>query len=198
MVVLIPAIGFILISGAESVQAFSRIEALESNDLDAAEHAKTLLQQSRVAHTREWVATARVLAGRGANQDLLAIQLLDRSLEEDIYDHAAWALLSYVQTRQNGGFSDTAEDAFNKSIIYCPFCETALLKWRLLFVIEHWDDVSEPTRLRVFEGADLLRWWHFEGEFLVTARDAAIKQNIPFDEYRARIETPVRPNEVGR
>jgi hypothetical protein len=52
--------------------------------------------------------------------------------------------------------------------------------------------MPEPMRRRAFEHADLLRWIGPNAEFLAEMRVKAKQNGIPFDDYRAAVETPVR------
>ena len=195
---LVAAISFTIWSSATTLATLSRIEAIESDTLDVPAHAQSLIESEKVGSAKEWTATARALIEKDQSSDDLAIRLLERALLRDRYDYHAWALLSYARTRAAGEFNSSAADALRNSIQYCRLCDDALLRWRLVFVIENWPETSEPIRVSVFEGADLLRWWHLDGDFLGNARRTALQQGIPFDEYRANVDTPVRANEIGR
>ena len=195
---LIAAISFTIWSSATSLETLSRIEAIESGALDVEAHAQSLNESEKVGSAKEWTATARALIEKDQSSDDLAIHLLERALLRDRYDYHAWALLSYARTRAAGEFSSSAADALRNSIQYCPLCDAPLLRWRLVFVMANWTETPEQIRVSVFEGADFLRWWHLDGNFLGNARTTALQQGIPFDEYRANVNTPVRANEIGR
>ena len=195
---LVAAISFTIWSSATTLETLSRIEAIESGALDVQAHAQSLIDSEKVENAKEWTATGRALIEKDQSSDDLAIRLLERALLHDQYAYHAWALLSYAHTRAAGAFNTSAADALRHSIQYCPLCDASLLRWRLLFVIENWSETPEHIRDSVFEGADLLRWWHLDGEFLASARLTAQQKGIPFDEYRANVDTPVRAYEIGR
>ena len=157
-----------------------------------------MLQQSRVELPGEWVATSRTLIEKGTGSEASAIKLLERAVEADPYNYSAWTLLAFAQTRLAGRLNAEATQSLLRSIELCAYCEESLLRWRLTFVLNHWEDASERLRIGVFSGADFLRWWHLDGEFLSQMREFAKQREIPYDEYRRKIDTPVRPHEIGR
>ncbi len=174
-----------------------RIAALHSGQKDTLLHAVHLNQLKHVRHPKEWIETAELLSARSPDNDALAISLLKRSLKADDRSPNAWAHLAFLLTRQAGALNEEAEAALQRSFALCLYCEKTLVRWRFTFTLQHWTRTSEETRLAAFSGADFLRWWHLDYDYLGEVRSAALALGIPFDEYRKKIPTPVRPNEIG-
>lgn len=103
----------------------------------------------------------------------------------------AWAILAYLETRQQKGkVNGVALDALTKSMDACPLCDQDLIRWRFNYVLTNWDAMPEAIRARAFEHADLLRWIGPNAEFLAEMRYKAGLNGIPFDTYRAQVKTP--------
>lgn len=115
-----------------------------------------------------------------------------RAVELDPSRASAWAILSYVEYRQARGIGPSVLDALAKSMAACPLCDQALIRWRFNFVLSHWDDMPEDLRRKAFEHADILRWMGQNAEFLAEMRYKAQLRDIPFDTYRAAVDTPAR------
>jgi len=195
-VIVLISCAFIMAVALKTIGVDRRIGALNSGAIDALSHAATLQQKARVDFPYEWIQTAQLLSEGSPDQRRLAISLLTRALETQPSEPNAWALLAHLEARDATPLSDASKQAFRRSIEVCPYCEKSLLRWRLEFVLRYWSEIPEQDRLSVFSGADLLRWWHLDGDFLKKARATAILRGIPFDEYRRKIDTPVRPNEI--
>ena len=183
--------------GFSTLRSENRVSALEDGRLDPAEFARHLLSQPTVRRPEQWAATARRLSTEGPDEIALAISLLDRALIKSESDYQSWAVLAYLHRQADGLYSEPVDFALRKSISACPYCSKSLLRWRLTFILDNWPRVPEETRILVFSGADFLRWWHLDYEYLDEVRSDAIARGIPFDEYRRKIDTPVRPNEIG-
>ena len=160
------------------------------------EEGERLRAKGKVAQASKWIETANLISAQSNANDDLAIDLLEAALAVDPAHPDAWALLSFLNTRQAGRYTDASEQALQTSIKLCGYCDKALLKWRFTYVLQHWDAVSEDTRMAAFSGADFLRWWHLEYEYLGRLRRQSLARNIPFDEYREKVGTHVRPNEI--
>lgn len=181
----------------QNSQSLQRANDLNQGRLDPVEHADTLLKRSVASFPVEWTETASLVSETSAINDEKAIRLLETALAAEPNDPGAWALLAFLRTRQAGSYSQAAEEALDTSIQICPLCSKSLLRWRLTFVLQHWVDVSEQTRLAVFSGADLLRWWHLDYEYLAKVRTDALARGIEYDVYRRKVDTPIRSNELG-
>ena len=188
--------GFVLYSGSGTFLSLKRIDALESGSLNAVRHVQSLKEKTTVHHPLELIVTATQLSTVSAEQDALSSELLQRALNISPHHPNAWALLSFLQARNARAFDDQAELSLKESFKRCPYCDRALLQWRYTFALQHWDHLDEETRIAAFSGADFLRWWYLDYEFLGRVREAALLRRIPFDEYRRRVNTPVRPNEL--
>ena len=104
-----------------------------------------------------------------------------------------WARLVWLETQKTRGKVNPAVlDALTRSMDACPLCDQQLIAWRFNFVLANWNSIPDPLRRRAFEHADLLRWIGPNAEFLAEMRVKARQNGIPFDAYRAAVETPVR------
>ena len=144
------------------------------------------------------IALAEKIAADSSDQDAVALRLVHEALERNPQTPFGWALVAFLETRLVGELTPAGETALQTSIDLCRLCDEDLIKWRLEFVMSYWDVVDEEIRLAVFEGADLLRWWHLDYKYLEDARALAEQADIPFRRYQSLINTPVRPQEVGR
>lgn len=193
---------FIALLGAAWVSISShlslgRIEAVSETKLDAADHAKHLMGQDTVHYPNEWIATAQKLAGGSGEQQETAVALLERALEVNSSDAQAWSLLAFLHRQTSGAYTDEVDQALRRSFEACPYCSKSLLRWRFTFVLNNWEATDEEMRIYAFSGADFLRWWYLDYDYLEQVRQDALSRNIPFDAYRKKIPTPVRPNEIG-
>ena len=59
------------------------------------------------------------------------------------------------------------------------------------------EEIPEALRRKAFEHADLLRWVGPNTEFLAEMRIKADQNGIPFDTYRAAVNTPARTRDIG-
>ncbi len=110
----------------------------------------------------------------------------------------AWANLAWLESkRASGRVNQATLDALTKSMDACPLCSEDLIRWRFNFVLANWQYVPEAMRRRAFEQADLLRWIGPNAEFLADMRARARQAGIPFDAYRASVNTPVRTWDIG-
>ncbi|MFN3213526.1 MAG: hypothetical protein ACE37M_10500 [Henriciella sp.] len=187
------------IGGVTAYAAMSsntRISELQTTNVGASEAAERLRSSTVVEHPGEWIAVATALSTESAQNDARSIDLLERALAEAPDDASAWALLSFLHTRQSGSFTPAAENALRESNARCPMCNKALMQWRLTFTLQHWDQVPEDVRMSAFEGADFLRWWYSDHDYLRQVGNSAKARGIPFNEYRRKVNTKVRPNEI--
>lgn len=184
-------------SALSTQRSVGRIQAIKSGDMNPLEHAQRLSSHVRVEDPAEWEATARALYANDAEQSALTITLLERALASAPSDYQAWAFLAFVRQQSTDRFTAAVDADLNRSFEACPYCDKSLLRWRFTFVLANWDDVSEVNRMHAFSGADFLRWWHLDYDYLEDVRQAAMARNIPFDTYRRKIDTPARPNEIG-
>lgn len=110
----------------------------------------------------------------------------------------AWANLAWLEMKRSSGVVNPATiDALTKSMNACPLCDEGLIRWRFNFVLANWQAMPEVLRRRVFEQADLLRWNGPNAEFLADMRAKARSAGVPFDAYRAAVNTPVRTWDLG-
>jgi hypothetical protein len=109
----------------------------------------------------------------------------------------AWSTLAYLESRRDAGVNGAVLDALSSSMDACPLCDQELIRWRFNFVLTHWNDVPDDLRRRAFEHADLLRWMGPNAEFLAEMRFKAGLQGIPFDAYRAAVNTPARSWDIA-
>ncbi len=116
-----------------------------------------------------------------------------KAVEADPSRGHVWARLAWLESQKaEGRVNAAALDALTRSMDVCPLCSQELIAWRFNFVLANWNSVPDPIRRRAFEQADLLRWIGPNAEFLAEMRVKAKQHGIPFDEYRAAVDTPVR------
>jgi len=132
--------------------------------------------------------------GTAADAEVLLMSALSKDPERPF----AWALLSYSRAVQNNGLNDGAIAALEQSLDYCKLCNPSLIRWRADYMIGFWTSVPHETRLEIFEGVDLLRWWHLDQAYLNDLRNRALTAGIGYDAYLRAVDTPVRPEEIGR
>lgn len=184
-------------ASTSTLLSLGRVSAIQDGSIDPLAHAEILDQKAFVAHPYEWTQTARILATQSPENGAVTISLLEAALSQSQNDAQAWALLAFVRKRQLGRFSPEAEQDLRQSFEACPYCSKPLLRWRLSFVLDNWNAASEDSRIRAFSGADFLRWWHLDYDYLAQVGNEARSRGIPFDQYRKKIDTPFRPNEIG-
>lgn len=199
IILTIPVIGIMAFGAVSSYEAMSsnvRITEMQSNEAEASKAASRLLSNLSVEHPGEWIAAATALSSASPQNDGRSIDLLERALAVAPDDASAWALLSFLYARQSGSFTPAAENALRESNTRCPLCNKALLQWRLTYTLQHWDQVPEDVRMSAFKGADFLRWWYSDHDFLSEVGQSARARGIPFNDYRRKVNTKVRPNEI--
>jgi len=184
-------------AGSSTLLSIQRVSALQAGSIDPPSHAAILAQKQRVSHPQEWAETARLTANLGSENTARAISLLESALSAAPEDYQSWALLAFFRKQEDGNLSPEAALNLSKSIEACPYCSKSLLRWRFTFVLDNWDAVSEEVKLSAFSGADFLRWWHLDYDYLDQVRSEAISRSIPFDQYRLKVDTPARPNEIS-
>lgn len=109
-----------------------------------------------------------------------------------------WAELAYLEMqRADDTVNEASLEALTRSMDACPLCDQNLIAWRLNFVLANWSSIPDPLRRRAFEHADLLRWNGPNAEFLAEMRIKARQAGIPFDAYRAAVNTPARTWDIG-
>lgn len=113
-----------------------------------------------------------------------------KAVELDPSRAFAWAILAYVEARQAGAVDQQALEALEKSMAACPLCDQALIRWRFNFVLANWNTIPDELRRKAFEQADILRWIGPNAEFLAEMRYKAKLAGIPYDAYRAAVDTP--------
>lgn len=187
---------FGLSSSLHTMSADMRISAVQSGQMTAEGAATRLLQEGGVKNSREWISVASVLSAEGRENDPISITLLERVLELDPHHPNAWSLLAFLRARKANAFTDGAASALREASKRCKLCNRAELKWRLTFTLSNWEQMPEDLRMSAFIGADFLRWWYLEYAYLNQIRESAQALSIPFDEYRRKVNSPVRPNEI--
>jgi hypothetical protein len=120
-----------------------------------------------------------------------------RAVELDPSRASAWAQLAYLEAKQAGKVNPASIDALTKSMAACTMCDEELIRWRFNFVLANWVAMPEAVRRQAFEQADLLRWIGPNAEFLAEVRVKALQNGIPFDAYRAAVNTPIRTWDIG-
>lgn len=153
-----------------------------------------LAAEGAVVGSPDYLETLSELSLEIPKPDLASAEAAARkSVELDPSRAHVWARLAWLETQKAGGKVNQASlHALGRSMDACPLCSQELIAWRFNFVLANWQVMPEPMRRRAFEHADLLRWIGPNAEFLAEMRVKAKQNGIPFDEYRAAVETPVR------
>jgi hypothetical protein len=153
-----------------------------------------LATEGAVVGSPNYLETLSELSLEIPKPDLASAEAAARkALELDPSRAHVWARLAWLETQKAGGkVNEASLDALRRSMDACPLCSQELIAWRFNFVLANWQAVPEPMRRRAFEHADLLRWIGPNAEFLAEMRVKARQNGIPFDQYRAAVETPVR------
>ena len=200
---LVTLLAGVILFGCFLASGASFISAVSINSLAFLSKAELGAEQEKVAkapnsyHPHYLVALAEETLQQDSALDIQNIKLIQVALEKDAGDSFTWANLSFLKTRQAGKLNQEATQALRKSIELCRLCDPSLLKWRLQYVLATWDNAPEDVRLAVFEGADILRWWHLEYDYLTELREKWERAGIPFQTYQQRVGTQVRPQEIG-
>jgi hypothetical protein len=143
--------------------------------------------------TMDYLEALMELGVQPATENLDAAYVAaSRATEADPSRAHAWAQLAYLEFRKGGKVTAAGLDALLRSMDACPVCDQSLVRWRFNFVLANWSAVPDELRHRAFEHADILRWIGQNREFLAEMRVKAVGAGIPFDEYRAAVDTPVR------
>jgi hypothetical protein len=128
----------------------------------------------------------------------IAWQAARRAVEADPSRYSAWASLVHLETVRTGGAGPEAQEALSRSMALCPLCDEELVRWRFNYVLAHWKEMPETIRTEAFRAADMLRWRGENAEFLAEMRAKAIAGGVPFDAYRAAVDTPRPGFDVAR
>lgn len=116
----------------------------------------------------------------------------ERAVEADPGRAFAWARIAYYRAEETGAVDEETIAALLQSMRRCGLCDPELVRWRFNFVLSNWDQMPEQVRRAAFMHADVLRWTGANAEFLAEMRVKANAANIPYDEYRSAVNTPVR------
>jgi hypothetical protein len=175
--------------------------------IDAWALANASPAQARAALVRDWSdsqspdyleAIVEISLNQSTPDEGAAYAAAKRVVELDPTRGFAWATLAYLESRNaQGRINQAAHGDLTRSMDACPLCDQALIRWRLNFVLAHWDAMPEALRKRAFEHADILRWMGDNSEFLAEMRFKAELEGIPFDAYRAAVDTPARSWDIA-
>jgi hypothetical protein len=126
-----------------------------------------------------------------------ALAAARRAVETDPSRAGAWAQLAFLEYSKANTLTPAAIDALKRSMDACPLCSQDLVRWRFNFVLANWQAMPDEVRRKAFEQADILRWMGQNSEFLAEMRVKARLAGIPFDDYRAAVNTPFRGWDIG-
>lgn len=126
-----------------------------------------------------------------------ALAAARRAVEADPSRAGAWAQLAFLEYAKGNALTSAAIDALKRSMEACPVCSQDLVRWRFNFVLANWEGMPDEIRRKAFEQADILRWMGQNSEFLAEMRVKARLAGIPFDDYRAAVNTPFRSWDIG-
>lgn len=155
----------------------------------------------RAELAREWPASTS--AARLETLAELALQVdpkdpeagmkaVERAVAADPSRAGAWTHLAYLEFVKARSINGAVLNALNRSMDACPICSEELIRWRFNFVLANWKSIPETLRRRAFEQADRLRWIGANSEFLAEMKMKAMLAGIPYERYRAEVDTPVR------
>ncbi len=130
------------------------------------------------------------------DQPELALRAARRAVKADPDRAFAWARIAYVSGSETAALGEESIHALRASMTVCPLCDVDLVRWRFNHVLAHWDQMPEDIRRAAFTHADMLRWTGDNAEFLAEMRVKARQAGIPYDAYRAAVDTPVRTWEI--
>ncbi|MDJ0919682.1 MAG: hypothetical protein QNI84_01030 [Henriciella sp.] len=176
----------------------ARIDDLRAGQIDAPAYAAKVLSSDKTHAPQELIVLAEQLNPDTQEDHHQAIALLERALQTNHRLPIAHAKLVSLETEPSGRPNEAAIEHLEASFWDCPYCNRDLLRWRLAYVIKHWNDIPEEIRLQAFAGADVLRWWYLDYEFLEQISREAVAKGIAFNAYQRKIYTPVRPSEIGQ
>lgn len=120
----------------------------------------------------------------------------ERAVEADPDRAFAWARIAYLSTDPAAAPGEETVNALRASMEHCSLCDPELVRWRFNFVLAHWDSMPEDVRTQAFTHADMLRWSGANAEFLAEMRVKSRAVGIPYDAYRADVDTPVRSLDI--
>jgi hypothetical protein len=126
-----------------------------------------------------------------------ALAAARRTVEADPSRAGAWAQLAFLEYSKDSKLTPAAIDALKRSMDACLVCSQDLVRWRFNFVLANWEGMPDEIRRKAFEQADILRWMGQNSEFLAEMRVKARLAGIPFDDYRAAVNTPFRSWDIG-
>ncbi len=183
------------------ISALNLVDISRVSTIRDASETDVVALAARLEHKHELppsieVEIAEKLGAQSAENASLAATYLRRALAKNENKPFAWAYLAYLESRIDGELNEASATALKRSIELCPLCDPELLKWRLEFVLFHWDAAEEGLRVAAFEGADVLRWWYLEYDYLDDVRDRSEQAGIPFSLYQRKVGSNVRPNEI--
>lgn len=179
--------------------AWERIDAWGLANAGVAQQRAALLGNWEESASPDYLETiTEISLNQSIPDEGAAYVAAKRTVELDPSRGFAWASLAYLEVRNaRGKVNPVALENLTRSMDVCPLCDQSLIRWRLNFVLAHWTDMPEALRKRAFEQADLLRWMGDNAEFLAEMRFKAQLKNIPFDEYRAAVDTPARSWDIA-
>ena len=179
--------------------AWERIDAWGLASAGVAQQRAALLSDWSGSQSPDYLETiSEISLNQSIPDEGAAYVAAKRTVELDPSRGFAWASLAYLEFRNAGGkVNPAALENLTRSMDVCPLCDQSLIRWRLNFVLAHWADMPEALRKRAFEQADVLRWMGDNAEFLAEMRFKAQLKNIPFDEYRAAVDTPARSWDIA-
>jgi hypothetical protein len=188
-----------LVAGAVAVGVLVHFTLQQANtqllqQADNAGIAQTMAQDVSQSQSPDYAETLAKLAMQLPTPDEgSAYAAATRATELDASRAHAWAQLADLETRRaSGKVNEASLNALARSMDACPLCSQELVAWRFNFVLTNWYAIPDPLRRRAFEQADILRWVGQNAEFLAEMRAKARENGIPFDAYRAGVETPAR------
>ncbi len=168
---------------------------LQADDDDVRDALATLPAIDATADYFEAISERAMDLGPAAEQAALAAAR--RAVAKDPGRAFAWARIAYIESKGGKEPTPAAIAAIQASMKACPLCSPDLIRWRFNFVLAHWVSIEETMRRAAFEQADMLRWSGQNAEFLAEMRAKATARGIPYDAYRAAVNTPARTFDIA-
>lgn len=195
----IGAVGIVGLTGLVSVAivyfAQQMSHKIDHPDADESQISTECIENSDCDDPVVLIKLAQAMAGGDESERELSRQLLTRAINEDDQQPLAWALMSFIDSKDAGELSASALSALQTSFDLCRLCDNQeLLRWRMEFVLRYWDQMPEDFRVAAAESADILRWRYDDLDFLLDQDAFALRNGIPFGDYLQALASPEIPD----
>lgn len=170
----------VALAGAAGSAALGRVEEYRLSRMTDPEFAAALAAPPQRPSV-DWLEYASERALLLSSPDVAQSRRLAlAAVEADPKRAFAWARLAYLDAH-NGTAGPAVFEHLQRSIDACPACDESLIRWRLNFVLKHWDAAPEAIRTAVFSHAAALAPSPVNEDFLASARIRSNAAGLPFD-----------------